>query len=310
MTPLNRTERVALKSAIGVCDAHPDYSTNDAAAQAMRTMLKESESTGGGSGAGTTPPPVVVPPPVVTPPPTQPVGAFVMPVGSRVFTGAQGTIKANEMGIPGAIFDGVRSTVQEYNLYGSGASHIRNSRLVAVGKTDAENAALPENDRSNDGYCVRHSGDRCRIENTDYDNAACVEIEKAKAKQGKNSLRITGCNQPGSGILNSRGRGGALMIGRGARNETDPAEPFGNFEISGGSFDCTDPRNVPLGFGAACGKAGPVKVNNINITGLTAHAIFVEAGGTIEVGPGVTYNGHVMTRSDVHPNTQGTVIFR
>jgi hypothetical protein len=105
-----------------------------------------------------------------------------------------------------------------------------------------------------------------RIVDSVFDNSASVPAATASGRMAKNSIRLAGVTESGSGIFNSTVRGGQIMLGGGAADGNVGWQPFGNFTISGGTFECTDPMATALQIYGGVGSAGSVVIENWNVT--------------------------------------------
>jgi hypothetical protein len=157
----------------------------------------------------------------------------------------------------------------DYNMYIGWANEINLTRVRGVtGTGSASEGWNPYGLRIQDAAKVR-------IVDSEFDNSASGPAAAAAGKMNKNSIRLAGITEAGSGIFNSRIKGGQIMLGGGTANEREGWSPFGNFTISGGSFECTDPMATPLEIYGRVGEAGPVVIENWNVTsasGRTSHS--------------------------------------
>lgn len=182
---LKRGERMALETAIAVCDQHPEYTTNGAAATAMRTMLKESASTGGGTGSPA--PPIGQPPGTTTPP--------VLPPNSKVIVGpvmdTDTVFNSDTDPAPGLIVRDAILTAARYCLFIRDPFQIVRSVLESVGPGDC--------------YPIRSTAPGFDISDSTLDNSV--------SSTTKNTLRATGFTLAIIRRTNTKGDGWLLGYG-------------------------------------------------------------------------------------------------
>jgi hypothetical protein len=184
------------------------------------------------------------------------------------------------------------STIQssEYALYVGSAQAINLTRVNAVTGANGDNP-----------YGMRvGSAPLVRIVDSVFDNSASVPVANAHGRMAKNSIRLAGVTESGSGIFNSTVRGGQIMLGGGAADGNVGWQSFGNFTISGGAFECTDPMATALQIYGGVGAAGPVVIENWNVTSEGPYFASILGNATNITFRNVTYNGEPLSWEHFH----------
>jgi hypothetical protein len=178
----------------------------------------------------------------------------------------------------------------EYALYVADADQVSLTRVTAVAGAGGDNP-----------YGIRAgNAPSLRIVDSMIDNSASVPDATAQGQMAKNSIRLAGVTEPGSGIFNSTVRGGQIMLGGGAADERQGWSPFGDFTISGGNFECTDPMATALQIYGRVGEAGPVVIENWNVTSQGSYFASILGNATNITFRNVTFNGEPLSWEHFH----------
>jgi hypothetical protein len=253
-------------------------------------------------GAPSSPTPVTLPLPAPAGPAGPASGVHLTSSGGVMLNDGNNTlvglaINSSGIGVEGnnatsvGVLSVTDSTIQsrDYGFYIGGAEAVNLTRVTTM----AAGGENPYGIRVGDSPMVR-------IVDSIIDNSASVPAATANGRMAKNSVRLAGVTQAGSGIFNSTVRGGQIMLGGGAADERQGWAAFGNFTISGGSFECTDPMATALQIYGRVGEAGPVVIENWNVTSEGSYFASIVGNATNITFRNVTFNGEPLSWEHFH----------